>query len=490
MWRCPRRALGAVLLVALFGAACDAGFGEGCDEAGFCEPPPPEDADVFVEPDRRDMGDRPDIGPEDPPAPPQLCTWIEDFGCVDLDGDCYPESCDALDEARFDEIRDCDDQRQDVHPEAPEVCDEVDNNCDGRFDEGFDVGDACEGCGGAGKRECSVSDSTQAVCSTDFGQSDAPEPGLLEELCNGEDDDCDARVDETCRVDLPAAEGRSQPALCAGRIVFVEGGALQSLDTTDAFALTTIDAGPVQSPQCSPAGYAWIDAEAEDCSTPEEGPRRCMGDLETLPEGAEEASSLTGLAAIGGPRIIEGVLHWHAVVGDRPVINRSPLEGGGVETLFEEASDLSPQAADRVAYLRWSEGAPQVAVTDLERMVNLSLSTPAGRPAAPTLSADWIVWPVADSLWVVPTDSPRAGFQLTMEGGPHRRPLVDGDRLVWLDEGSTPPALRDFDLATGVSSVIVRAEIGAKDYAFAGDQVVFIAPTEAGPALFLHTLEP
>src|SRR2546427_10244469 len=51
---------------------------------------------------------------------------------VDSDGDGFSE-CQG----------DCDDTNPAVHPGAAESCDRTDNNCDGRIDEGFDVGAAC-----------------------------------------------------------------------------------------------------------------------------------------------------------------------------------------------------------------------------------------------------------------------------------------------------------------------------------------------------------
>ena len=73
-----------------------------------------------------------------------------------------------------------------------EVCNGVDDDCDGSTDEGFNLGAACTVgvgacarsgvyvCGGAGAAICSVS---------------AGAPGV--ETCNGLDDDCDGRVDQT-----------------------------------------------------------------------------------------------------------------------------------------------------------------------------------------------------------------------------------------------------------------------------------------------------
>ena len=74
-----------------------------------------------------------------------------------------------------------------------EVCDGEDDDCDGRVDETFDLGMACQGMGvcGGGVRECD--DGGGARCSTaPGGSADAS----IDEACNGADDDCDGRVDE------------------------------------------------------------------------------------------------------------------------------------------------------------------------------------------------------------------------------------------------------------------------------------------------------
>jgi hypothetical protein len=96
---------------------------------------------------------------------------------------------------------DCDDGDAGVHPGASEVCNGVDDDCDGAVDEGaggstwYRDGDG-DGYGSAGLSTTSCTQPTGYVASSsDCDDADASvHPGATE-LCNQQDDDCDGSVD-------------------------------------------------------------------------------------------------------------------------------------------------------------------------------------------------------------------------------------------------------------------------------------------------------
>ena len=69
---------------------------------------------------------------------------------------------------------------------GPEVCDDIDNDCDGATDEG--LGDLTCGCG-----DC---EHTVPACINGFEQVCDPFEGASPEICDGDDNDCDCIVDE------------------------------------------------------------------------------------------------------------------------------------------------------------------------------------------------------------------------------------------------------------------------------------------------------
>ncbi|MBF0432504.1 MAG: putative metal-binding motif-containing protein [Fibrobacteria bacterium] len=158
-----------------------------------------------------------------------------------------PEVCSGFGVCQISGVCVCDDNRMGVDCgclPTPEVCDEIDNDCDGEIDEGcpppcvveeevcdgednncdgnIDEGGVCDPCN---PNPCTTpnrticEDNMGAVCSCDPGYEDDGQGScILEcvpqtEICDGQDNDCDGAVDEeeVCVVETDA-DGDGYPA--------------------------------------------------------------------------------------------------------------------------------------------------------------------------------------------------------------------------------------------------------------------------------------
>jgi len=113
------------------------------------------------------------------PGAPELCNGVDD-DCDGSTDEGFDQDMDGFTTCQGD----CDDNSGIRYPGAPELCNAIDDDCDGIVDEGFDQdGDGYTVCQG----DCS--DNINAV-----------NPGATE-ICNGIDDDCDGQTDEGFDLD-------------------------------------------------------------------------------------------------------------------------------------------------------------------------------------------------------------------------------------------------------------------------------------------------
>ena len=153
--------------------------------------------------------------------------------------------------------QDCDDNNDKISPLSDEICDGIDNNCDGLIDDlSMTVYFADNDGDGYGHPDNSVE-----LCQPQAGYvtndedcddtSQAVNPDAIE-ICDGLDNDCDGLVDETCQTD-------DEPR-CTGNFLFI-----------NAFVLDTFRANSIinTNAKVNPDQHVLITAEEEIIMQPE-----------------------------------------------------------------------------------------------------------------------------------------------------------------------------------------------------------------------------
>jgi hypothetical protein len=187
---------------------------------------------------------------------------------------------------------DCDDTNAGIYPGAQELCNSLDDNCNGKVDEAFkDLGKKCslgEGeCAAKGVYVCNA-DGSGTMCNAVVG---TPTP----EICDGKDNDCDGKIDNGLDVD--------HDGFCACDPSVVIGGGKQGDKEDKGFECDCNDNDPFVNPKAKEI----CDGKDNNCNGKLDEAFKKLGGKCSVGKGACEAKGVYVCNADGSDTTCDAV---------------------------------------------------------------------------------------------------------------------------------------------------------------------------------------